>query len=214
MRGVAVDWPRVLARGTRVDLPTYAFQHQRFWPLPPAAGAGDLRSAGLNSVGHPLLGAAIELADGDSLVISGRLSVRTQPWLGDHVLGGTAFFPGTGYVELAVVAGHLVGCTRIDELTLAAPLVLLPDEDIQVQVTVGGPDQEGLRELEIFARTQDTGAEWTRHAAGRVGPCGPASERDTADFAVWPRRAPSCSRSTACTRRRPGPGRASARLPA
>jgi len=186
VRGVAVDWPGILPVGARVDLPTYAFQHQRFWPLPSAAGAGDLRSAGLNAVGHPLLGAAIELADGDGLVITGRLSVRTQPWLGDHVLGGTAFFPGTGYVELAVVAGHLVGCTRIDELTLAAPLILLPEEEVQVQVTVGGPDQDGLRELEIFARAQDSGAEWTRHAAGRVGPVDAAADPDRADFAVWP----------------------------
>ncbi|HEV2639828.1 MAG TPA: SDR family NAD(P)-dependent oxidoreductase, partial [Actinocrinis sp.] len=186
VRGVGVDWPGVLAGGRRIDLPTYAFQHQRYWPLPQAAGAGDLRSAGLTAVGHPLLGASIELADGDGLVITGRLSVRTQPWLGDHVLGGTAFFPGTGYVELAVVAGHLVGCTRIDELTLAAPLVLLPGEEIQVQVTVGGPDQDGLRDLEIFARPQDAAAPWTRHAAGRVGPAQSGADQDTTDFEVWP----------------------------
>ncbi|GAB1818697.1 hypothetical protein HerbRD11066_18610 [Herbidospora sp. RD11066] len=186
VRGVAVDWARVLGGGARIDLPTYAFRHQRFWPSPSAAGAGDLRSAGLSSVGHALLGAAVELADGDGMVITGRLSARTQPWLGDHVVGGTALFPGTGFVELAVVAGHLAGCTRIDELTLAAPLVLPPEEEVQVQVTLGGPDATGLRDLEIFARSQDTGTAWTRHAAGRVGPAASAAEVDTADFAVWP----------------------------
>ena len=186
VRGVAVDWPGVLVGGTRVDLPTYAFQHQRFWPLPLAAGAGDLRSVGLDPIGHPLLGAAIELADGDGRVITGRLSARTQPWLGEHVVGGTALFPGAGYVELAVVAGHLVGCTRIEELALAAPLVLLPEQEIQIQVTVGGPGPDGLRELEIFARSRDAGTEWIRHAAGRVGPAGSAADLHTADFAVWP----------------------------
>ena len=186
VRGVDVDWPGVLAGGTRVDLPTYAFQHERFWPLPSAAGAGDLRSAGLDSIGHPLLGAAVELADGDGLVITGRLSIRSQPWLGDHVLGGTAFFPGTGYVELAVVAGHLVGCARIDELTLAAPLILPPDQEIQVQVTVGGPDHDGLRDVEIFARLQDSGDAWTRHASGRVGAASAGTDVDTTDFEVWP----------------------------
>jgi acyl transferase domain-containing protein len=32
VHGVTVDWPAVLGSGNRVDLPTHAFQRQRFWP--------------------------------------------------------------------------------------------------------------------------------------------------------------------------------------
>ncbi|MHA7962489.1 acyltransferase domain-containing protein, partial [Streptomyces sp. L500] len=49
--GATVDWAAVYA-GTgarRVDLPTYAFQHQRFWPAGTIARAGDVRFAGLGS---------------------------------------------------------------------------------------------------------------------------------------------------------------------
>ena len=31
MAGVPVDWSPVLAGGNRVDLPTYAFQRDRYW---------------------------------------------------------------------------------------------------------------------------------------------------------------------------------------
>jgi NADP-dependent 3-hydroxy acid dehydrogenase YdfG len=34
VRGVAVDWAAVLGRGRQVELPTYAFRHQRFWSQP------------------------------------------------------------------------------------------------------------------------------------------------------------------------------------
>ncbi|HEV2634962.1 MAG TPA: SDR family NAD(P)-dependent oxidoreductase [Actinocrinis sp.] len=35
VRGARVDWAAVLPAGKRVDLPTYAFVQQRFWPLGP-----------------------------------------------------------------------------------------------------------------------------------------------------------------------------------
>ena len=43
VRGVRVDWPAVLGPGRRVDLPTYAFQRQRYWPQAAPAGAEPAR---------------------------------------------------------------------------------------------------------------------------------------------------------------------------
>ncbi|HEY2238763.1 MAG TPA: SDR family NAD(P)-dependent oxidoreductase, partial [Streptosporangiaceae bacterium] len=39
VQGIGVDWTQVLPGGRRVDLPTYAFQHRRYWPSGPQSRA-------------------------------------------------------------------------------------------------------------------------------------------------------------------------------
>ncbi|MFI0797052.1 type I polyketide synthase, partial [Micromonospora rubida] len=110
VHGLAVDWASLLAGGQRVDLPTYAFQHQRYW-LEPAGRWMDVSGAGLGAAAHPLLGAAVSVAGEDMVVLTGRLSVSTHAWLADHVVGGVVVVPGTALVELAVRAGDEVGAS-------------------------------------------------------------------------------------------------------
>ena len=115
LRARDVDWQAYYAASgaQHADLPTYAFQHERYW-LSPAAGA-DVAAAGLSRPEHPLLGAGLHLAGEDEWVFTGRLSLATQPWLSDHSVFDTVVVPGTALVALALAAGEHVGCQTLDE---------------------------------------------------------------------------------------------------
>jgi acyl transferase domain-containing protein/NADPH:quinone reductase-like Zn-dependent oxidoreductase len=188
VHGIGVDWAAVLPAEQPVELPTYAFQHLRYWPEPSPAPAGDAGSFGLGAIDHPLLAAGVELAAGEGYLLTGRLSLRSQPWLADHAVAGTVLLPGTAYVEMVAWAGAAAGCGRIEELALQSPLVLLADGAVQIQLVVGGQDADGRRPVEVYARAEETapGGAWSRHASGMVGPGGPPGAGVAEEFAVWP----------------------------
>ncbi|MEC3953118.1 SDR family NAD(P)-dependent oxidoreductase [Nocardia sp. CDC153] len=181
--GVDIEWaPAFPGVTTTVDLPTYAFQRRRYWP---AATAADVAAAGLNATGHPLLRAAVALPESGALVLSGRLSVQTQPWLADHVVLGTVLLPGTAFVELAVQAGDQVGCELIEELILETPMVLPAHGGLDLRVTVAPPGDDGRRSVSVHARPESAASDaaWTRHAVGMLAPHAPQSPSPVGD---WP----------------------------
>ncbi|WP_256098303.1 type I polyketide synthase, partial [Streptomyces sp. MnatMP-M17] len=169
-----------------MELPTYAFQHQWFWPTVSSAGARDVRAAGLGSAGHPLLGAAVELAEGEGMLFTGRLSVGTHPWLADHVVMGRVLLPGTALLELAFRAGDEVGCDRVEELTLAAPLTLPARGAVQTQVRVGAADDNGRRTVTVHSRREGAAdVPWMQHAMGTLA-VGTQEPPTGFDATVWP----------------------------
>ncbi|MFC7589586.1 polyketide synthase dehydratase domain-containing protein [Nonomuraea antimicrobica] len=210
--GVDVDWPKLFtgdggvgtlgeAAGVGggvggVELPTYAFQRRRFW-LESVPVLADASGLGQTAADHPLLGAAVQVADTGEIVLTGRLSRAGQRWLADHAVGATVLFPGAGMVELAVRAGDEAGCPVLDELTLHAPLVIA-DEPVDVQVRVAAPESDGRRAVSIHSRTNartdsrtvsGAGAGvWVRHAEGTLASASAAGEerRSRFDLAQWP----------------------------
>ncbi|MGW4569340.1 polyketide synthase dehydratase domain-containing protein, partial [Streptomyces sp. NPDC004561] len=174
--GVEVDWHAFFPGARRVALPTYAFQRERYW-LDAPASAGDMRAVGQGDAGHPLLGAAVPLADGDGHLLTGRLSTHTHPWLVDHAVSGVALLPGTAFVELAITAADAVGCDLLEELTLETPLLVPERGGVALQVRVGADDGSGRRPLTVHSRVDDGDAyaheddserAWVRHASGSL----------------------------------------------
>ncbi|MCC3771098.1 SDR family NAD(P)-dependent oxidoreductase, partial [Streptomyces sp. UNOC14_S4] len=189
VRGLSVDWASQLkhADTTCIDLPTYPFQRDRYW-----AEADPTTVAGVGwgqfAVEHPVLGAAVDLADASGTVLTGRLSLSTHPWLADHAVLGTVIVPGTAFLELALRAGGEVGCPVLDELTLHTPLVLPDTEGVRIQVTVEEPDDAGARVIGIHSRPEDAPVDqpWTRHASGLLAPASDTPIDEAAPPGQWP----------------------------
>ncbi|MFI2126493.1 SDR family NAD(P)-dependent oxidoreductase [Streptomyces sp. NPDC020299] len=183
--GAKPDWAAVFPGARRVDLPTYTFEKRHFWltpqEAPEAAGAADATGLGLVDAGHPLLGAVLSLPDG-GVVLTGRL-VAAGSWVADHVVLGSVLLPGTAFVELAVRAGDEVGCGRLEELTMEAPLVVPEGGAVALQVVVGGPDASGVRSVSVYSREEGSSGAWVRHASGSVAPVESGAEFD---LAQWP----------------------------
>ncbi|MEU6647762.1 type I polyketide synthase, partial [Saccharomonospora sp. NPDC046836] len=176
--GVAVSWEGAFPGGDGrwVELPTYAFQRQRFW-----LGTPDDGTAGSSS-DHPLLDAVIDLfgdGAGSEVVGRGRLSPRRHPWLADDVVHGAVVVPATVLVELAMWAARKVGCAVVDELTLETPLVLSGTADRELRVVV-----DGQRVITIHSRGEG-GTRWIRNAVGVAG-SGTGETRPEEDLVAWP----------------------------
>nr|CEL13381.1 Malonyl CoA-acyl carrier protein transacylase [Kibdelosporangium sp. MJ126-NF4] len=174
VHGVDVAWRPAFPDTNTVDLPTYPFQRKQYWLVPTRA-----ESAGASA--HPILNAVVPLADGDGVVLTGRLSLQDQPWLADHAVHGVVLLPGAAFIELATWAGHEVGCDRVDELILEAPLVLTEQGAVAVQMFVSGPDEDGRRSVTVHSRPDNDGT-WTKHATGTLLP----GEGSRSALPVWP----------------------------
>ncbi|MGQ4483259.1 type I polyketide synthase [Streptomyces sp. SAS_276] len=163
-----------------IPLPTYPFQHHRYW-LDRAKSAAGARP-GVEVREHPLLTTSVGLADG-GVVLTGGLEPSTPGWVADHSVAGTVLLPGTAFVEMALRAGDEVGCGTVEDLTLRAPLAL--SGPVTVQVTVEEPDDTGRRRITVHSRpTSDTS--WTLHADGSLtaGDAQPAS--GDRELTKWP----------------------------
>ncbi|WP_151035122.1 type I polyketide synthase [Mycobacterium tuberculosis] len=181
--GAQMDWPAVFGSpGRRIELPTYAFQRQRYWLPPTSAGSADISGVGLLAARHGLLGAVVEQPDSDVVVLTGRLSVGEQRWLADHVIAGVVLLAGAAFVELALRAADQVDCGVVEELTVVTPLVLPTVGGVQLQVVVGVGEM-GQRPVSIYSRNAESDSGWVLHARGVLGAKAVAP---AADLSVWP----------------------------
>ena len=149
--------------GRRLELPTYPFQHRRFWPKTTGITADGPTVSGI-------LGSAKDLASGDSVYTS-RLSVKSQPWLSDHVIYGTVVVPGATYAAMALAA---VGTpSRVKDVFFYEPIILPEKASREVQLTLhpadGSSATGGESRFQVHSRPYgERDADWSLNAEGIV----------------------------------------------
>ncbi len=143
----------------RLELPTYPFQRRRFWPKTSGMAIDGPAVSGI-------LGSAKDLASGDSVYTS-RLSVKSQPWLSDHVIYGTVVVPGATYAAMALAA---VGTpSRVKDVFFYEPIILPEKSSREVQLTLHPLDDGADFSFQVHSRPYgERGAEWSLNAEGTV----------------------------------------------
>ncbi|MGW1507510.1 KR domain-containing protein, partial [Streptomyces mirabilis] len=182
--GATVDWTAFYTAhaATRVDLPTYAFQRRRYW-VDALAGGADITAAGLDAPQHPLLKAALTLADSDGVVLTGRLSPQEHSWAAENDVLGTALFPTAGFAELILAAGVFVGCDGVSELNTTVPLVLSEHQVPALQVSLAPAGEDGSRTVSVHSQGKDADAPSTLHATATLTA---APQPPSAELTQWP----------------------------
>ncbi|WP_275408855.1 type I polyketide synthase [Micromonospora qiuiae] len=188
--GLPVEWHDLhgTAAGDRpvpVDLPTYAFQRERFWLAAPPAQATETGAATLD---HPLVQVLTELDDGGQLY-TGRMSLRSQPWLYDHVVFEDVVVPGTTWVELSAWAGRQIGCHVLAEFSHESPLILPENRTVDLQLRIGAPDESGRRVVSLRCRPADeaTRKPWLPLGRGVLALGDPIDDQAApSELLVWP----------------------------
>ncbi len=146
-------------RRPSLELPTYPFQRRRFWPKTSNVAIDGPAVSGI-------LGSAKDLASGDAVYTS-RLSVKSQPWLSDHVIYGTVVVPGATYAAMALAA---VGTpAHAKDVFFYEPIILPEKSSREVQLTLHPLEHDGEQRFQVHSRPYgERGSEWSLNAEGTV----------------------------------------------
>lgn len=125
-----------VTRGERLrDLPTYAWDHKRYW-----SETRFIKDHRLRKHRHSVLGAMIPGAVERYPRWRNYLRQKELPWLSDHVIDGKVIFPAAGYLSMAIeaVASMTESSTSFKEVALRDVVIksalILDDSEVGSEV--------------------------------------------------------------------------------
>ncbi|MBO4270226.1 type I polyketide synthase [Microbispora triticiradicis] len=179
VNGRAVDFSRLQPhRGHHVPLPSYPWQHTRYWK-DPVRRPGVVRDGG----GHPIIGAALTLAPAGTLVWDFDLDTERLPYLNHHQVHDMPMLSGSAFHELALAAGEEAYRGRtfaVEDLRIERAVFLQADvpQRLQARLDPAGADRTRRWTCYLADTTGET-TEWSPVATALV------SSTDSPEDAPW-----------------------------
>lgn len=144
--GVLVKWEN-FEKGrnySKVKLPNYAFQRQKYWIEPGKQQTNPTNySRARVRKGHQLLGTKINLANQENKTVyyESLLKFDAPHFLLDHCVYDHVVFPGAGYIEMALSAGISLKNNQnlkvsLSNISLLKALILPSDQFIKMQCSI------------------------------------------------------------------------------
>lgn len=190
-KGFSPAWANIQPeQGGFVRLPTYPWQHERYWNESPFSLQDRQQPPA-----HPLIGPRTPSA---MPTWQADLSLQALDYLRDHAIQGAVVFPAAGYVEMALTATHAASAaasvgqeatereetgreeterkkaarkeTVLEEVEFHQPLFLSDQEEQTVQLVVADADTDANsgRSFQIYGAKEAGNGAWTLHASGKL----------------------------------------------
>jgi acyl transferase domain-containing protein/D-arabinose 1-dehydrogenase-like Zn-dependent alcohol dehydrogenase/acyl carrier protein len=175
VRGAAIDFGSFDREyGLRkVELPTYRFQRQRYWP---EAKRGSLAMGAMSGGGgeHPVLGHKLALPKSKDVRFESVMMSNWPHFLDDHRLFGTVVCPGASHIASMLAAGEKVfgeGGYVLEDVFFPQALVLPDGTRMNYQLALL-PEEKGgyfAQAMSYLADDASAGSDyWATHATGRL----------------------------------------------
>ncbi len=171
--GYAIGWSGLYpAAGRQIPLPTYPWQHKRFWPADTVKRSTTRTSGAKRARAHPLLAEHFQAANSGAHCWQTDLDPGSLPYLTDHRVRGAMVFPAAAYVEMALAASAETvgeGSHTLEEIVFSKALFISDSAPQTVQLVISD-EKSGGADFQFLSRQ---GSEWLLHATGTI-------RRDTA----------------------------------
>ena len=170
--GYAVNWAQLLEQrnASWVELPTYVWQHERYWFETPESAQDRLKENP-----HPhLTRSASMAAHPEEFTWDLQLDPQVHPYVEDHKVEGTVIFPGTGHLEVArAAAQHSFGDSFgfLENVHFESAL-FLPEEGKSMDIRLEVTSAEGSYRIYSRPTGKDEEAAWTMHSRGVINHLG------------------------------------------